>query len=98
MNKTKPKLDKSTVTDSIKKLRKYSWLVLILFFIILYALMIINIESYKSAQPSQTAVNNDLQTTSQPSINPDLIKKLNQLKNKSVSVRALFNQNRQNPF
>jgi len=97
-SKSDTKLDKQALVNSLKNIKKYSWLILILFFIIIYGLMLYKIETFKSEQPSPTTVSSQLQTTSQPSIKPSLIKKLNQLTNKSVSVRALFNQNRQNPF
>lgn len=81
-----------------KKARPYGWLALIIFFVIVYAYVFLGIHNNLNTQPTQTQISSNLKTTAQPTINPAVVNQIEQLQNNSVSVQALFNQARQNPF
>lgn len=51
-----------------------------------------------NAQPTQKAVASHQTTQSLPQISPSTLNKIQQLQSNSVSVQALFNQARQDPF
>ena len=87
----------SVITKS-SKLRKYTWLALIVLVALLYGYVIIKINGFLSATPSSSAIASNLKTSVSPAINQNVVNQLNQLQNNSVSVQALFNQARSNPF
>ncbi len=83
------------------KLAKIQPIVSILFLIlliVLYGYMIFQINNFKDAQPTSAQVSSDLVATSPPEINPRTVKRIEQMKNNSVSVQALFDTSRSNPF
>ena len=88
----------NSLTHSLKILKSYLWLILIIYFAAIYAYLLLKIDTQVHAQPSSLTVSAQLKTTPHPAINPNIIKQLEQLQNNSVSVQALFNQSRQNPF
>ena len=79
-------------------LRKYLWIGLVLLLIASYGYVLIKINSFVNQQPSTTQIGQYLKNQANPSVNPKIVSQLEQLQNNSVSVRALFNQARQNPF
>jgi len=97
-HKPTAKLTKQVIIDLFNKSYKYLWIGLVLFFVIIFAIIVLAINSDLNLTPSQSSINANLNTTPQTSINPEIVNKLETLKNNSVSVQALFNQSRQNPF
>lgn len=61
-----------------------------------YAFIVWRISALQAVQPNLNAVNSQLQSST--NINQATIAKIQQLQDNSVSVKALFNQARQNPF
>lgn len=94
--------DKNKSLNKLKmqlaSLYKYLWALLLLFFVLVYGYVLLSIHTDINQQPSQAQVGNDLKTTSMPAINQKVVKQLENMSNNSVSVQALFNQGRQNPF
>lgn len=80
------------------KEKKFAWPLVILFFLIIYGYMVLKINNFTQTQPTQIQVSNDMKTTVTPAINQGMVNKLEQMKNNSVGVQALFNQSRSNPF
>ena len=89
---------KQNVIAEFNKVHRYLWLILLLFFILIYGFIIYKVNGYMNQQPTPAAVSLQLQATPQATINPKIVQQLNSLKNNSVSVKALFNQARNNPF
>ena len=101
MNKDeKPDIKQQLQTFIAKSsgLRKYSWLALVVLVALLYGYVLVKINSFTSATPSSSAVASNLKTSVSPAINQNVVNQLSQLQNNSVSVQALFNQTRSNPF
>lgn len=97
-NKPTAKFNKQTLIGLFNKSYKYLWIGLVLFFVIIFVNIALTINNDLSLAPSQSSISSDLNTTPQTSINTIIVNKLEALKNNSVSVQALFNQSRQNPF
>lgn len=96
--KTKPKMDLSSLKALASKDRQYLWLILGLFFIVLYGYLLLKINGFNQAKPSPFQVSNDLKTTTLPAINQKMVNQFEQLKDNSVSVQSIFNNQRSNPF
>lgn len=79
-------------------LRKYGWLALLILMALLYGYVFLKINSFLNTAPSASAISSNLKTSVSPAINTNVVTELNQLQNNSVSVQALFNQARSNPF
>jgi len=89
---------KQSLQEVLSIVRKYLWLLILVFFVLIYGYILLKINDFQNQQPSQSAISANLQTTPQAVINPKIVNQLDQLKTNSVSVRALFNNSRQNPF
>ena len=101
MNKDEKPALKQQLQSVVAKssgLRKYSWLALLVLIALLYGYVLVKINGFLSATPSSSAVASNLKTSVSPSINQNVVNQLNQLQNNSVSVQALFDQARSNPF
>lgn len=68
--------------------------------LLVYAFIVMRVNALKNAQPSasQTAIATHNTTSATPHIDQATIQKIRQLQDNSVSLQALFNQARQNPF
>jgi hypothetical protein len=77
----------------------YTYRVL-LFFVLLasvYSVILLRINTLSQAQPDASEVS--VQTTQKSlKVDPAVVEKIQQLQDNSVSVQALFDQARQNPF
>ncbi len=96
--KPQTKLNIQSLRDVALKEKKYAWLILLIFFVAVYGYIVLQINNFSSAQPTQFQVSSYQKTTTTAPINPVLVKKLESMKNNSVSVQALFNQSRSSPF
>jgi hypothetical protein len=101
--------DKKKVTINIKtllaagggvitKFRRYSFVAFVIFVAVLYGFVILRINNLGNTQPSSVAVSGQVQAAQAPHIDKSVIQQLNSLQDNSVSVQALFNQARSNPF
>ncbi len=95
---SKPKLNLKQSLSKLVIARKYLWIGLALFLVVSYGYVVIKINGFVQQQPTTTQVAQYLKNQANPSVNPKIVSQLEQLQNHSVSVQALFNQARQNPF
>lgn len=65
---------------------------------LVFGFVILREYTLNNAPVSPQAVSSKLDTVKNPQIDPATITKIDQLQDNSVSVRALFDQARQNPF
>jgi hypothetical protein len=89
-------LDKLSVASSI--FRRYSFLIFLLFIAVLYGFVLYRISGLDSQQPTADAVSSQVKAAKIPHINQAVVDQLQSLQDNSVSVKALFNQARNNPF
>jgi hypothetical protein len=80
----------------LKQLKSYRALIFFLVVASLYGYIIWRINTYSNAPPSQSEESSQL--AAQPHIDQSTVQKMQELQNNSVSVQALFNQARENPF
>lgn len=99
---TKEKLSLKDFIDKcaaiLQKVRRYSFVVFLVFVALLYSFILLRINSLSNAQPSSNAVSSQIQAARVPHIDQAVIKQLQSLQDNSVSVQSLFNQARSNPF
>lgn len=96
------KLDKQSLMEAgAKAIGMVSRYAVVLFFVLVagvYGFVILQINLLSSAQPSQSDIDAQVTATPVPRIDPKVAEQLEQLKDNSVNVQALFDQARQNPF
>lgn len=78
-----------------KRLRAYSGFVFFLLVAALYGFILWRINVYSNAPAAQSSAGTPV---AQPHIDPEVAQKMLDLQSNSVSVQALFNEARQNPF
>ncbi len=104
-----PKTDKKKVNfqpqeipakalDIAKRLEPYRFFIFLIFVALLYGFVLLQINNLSGAEPSSEAVSSQVQAAQIPHIDQSVIQQLQSLQNNSVSVQALFNQARSNPF
>ena len=64
----------------------------------LYGFIIWRVQTLATAQPDAAAVASQTSATSKPHIDQALVDKVKQLEDTNVTVQALFDQARKNPF
>ncbi len=100
MNKQKlnPRLLIDKLAARLAVLRRYSLVIFILFVAVLYGFLLLRVNSLGNAQPSQTSIDSQVQAAAIPHIDQKVVQQLQSLQDNSVTVKALFNQARNNPF
>lgn len=97
-----PKLDLTSLLIILRsaagKFRRYSFLIFIVFVSVLYGFVMFRINSLVSSEPSTDAVNSYIKAAQVPKIDEQVVKQLESLQDNSVSVQALFDEARKNPF
>jgi len=90
--------DINQILDRIKvalqAVARYSVLLFVLVIALVYAYMLLKINQATNVQPAakQSAA------TAAPHVDPTVVKQLQQLQDNSVGVKALFSEQRTNPF
>ncbi len=77
---------------------RYAVLAFLLFLLSVYGFLGWRIAYYSQREPDPTEVTAQMKTAGVPKVNPDAIRKIEQLKDNSVNVQTLFDQARENPF
>jgi len=95
-------IDLKTITTKLaplaQKLRKYTVFIFVMFFLGLYAFMLLRINTLTRQEPSFLAITEKLQTVKRPKLDKKLAEKIENLQAQNVEVKSLFEQARQNPF
>jgi hypothetical protein len=81
-----------------QKLRQYSVLLFVLFIFGIYGFLSWRVFTLDQAQPDPAEVSAELKTAGVPNIPTDVVNKMQQLQDNSVSVQSLFDEARRNPF
>ena len=82
----------------LQKMRQYLPLIFIVALLGLYGFLVFQINSVTSAEPTDDAITEKLQTVQRPKIDQATIDKLQLLQDNSTEVQTLFKQARDNPF
>ncbi len=97
-NKPTSKQRLQQIVQKASFLNRNLWLVFLVLIVIIYGYVLFKINGFLSAAPSSSTISQNLKTSPSPVINQNVVNELNNLQNNSVSVQALFNQARTNPF
>jgi hypothetical protein len=94
------KLDLNSITaglgSGIKKVNAYKGIIFFVAVAGLYGFILWRINTYSNIPANQNVENS--KAVAQPHVDAATVQKIQQLQDNSVSVKALFNQARQNPF
>lgn len=77
---------------------EYAAIILLLFLVAIYGFLSWRTLQLMQAEPDQAAVQAELKTVGVPKVDEDVVKKMEQLEDNSVSVSTLFDEARRNPF
>lgn len=94
----KPGMLAEKLAAGLQKARRYSLIIFLVFVGLVYGFVLFRIHSLSTAQPSADAVSSQVKAARIPHIDQTVVKQLQSLQDNSVSVKALFNQARNNPF
>lgn len=100
MNKQKAQLQEliTRLTGNAQDLMRYSLVAFLVFVGLLYGFLLLRITALNGQQPTQAQISSHVQAAQIPHIDQAVVKQLQSLQDNSVSVQALFNQARSNPF
>ncbi|HVX47850.1 MAG TPA: hypothetical protein VHA05_00640 [Candidatus Saccharimonadales bacterium] len=86
------------VLSTLNKLKPYSLFIFLAFVLCVYGFVLFRANQLNSQEPSDDAVNSHVKAAQLPHIDPVVVEQLKTLHDNSVSVQALFDQGRSNPF
>lgn len=92
----KPLLLKSK--KAVVLLKPYTAVLLVVLFAVVYAFVILRINSLSNAEVDQNAVTSQVKSSPSLRIDPQAVQQLQSLKDNSVNVQTLFENQRTNPF
>jgi hypothetical protein len=96
------KLNTESLVDKLLVLQhhvfKYAWLICLVAVAAIYGFLVWQIGTLSNIQPDPSAVSSQLKTAEVPHIDQNALKKIQDLQDNSVSVKALFSDARNNPF
>ena len=101
MNKG-PELNRQTLANLLGSVQQYTVRYAVIFFLLfvaaVYGFVLFKITSYSSSQPNDSDVSSQAKAFSVPRIPSSAVDQLQSLQDHSVSVKALFDAARNNPF
>ncbi len=83
---------------SLKQLGRYSVVAFLIFVDGLYGFVLLRAASLSKTEPSDTAVTSQVKAAQVPHIDESTVRQIKSLQDNSVSVQALFDEARSNPF
>jgi len=83
-------------TNAIKQIGRYKVIIVLVVVASLYGYLVMQVNSAVNVEPNAEEIVAVKKST--PRIDPDTVKQLKELQDNSVSVQALFNEARTNPF
>lgn len=96
------KLDTKSIVPALKaslaKARHYSLPAFLIFIFIIYSFVMMRINSLRAAEPTAEQISSQVKASQTPRIDQKVVDQLKSLEDNSVSVKALFDEARQNPF
>jgi nitrate reductase NapE component len=76
----------------------YAWLICLVGVVAIYGFLVWRIGTLSNIQPNPADVSAQIKSAQVPHIDQNALKKIQDLQDNSVSVQALFNDARNNPF
>jgi hypothetical protein len=81
-----------------RRLHRYSFILFLIIVAALYGFIMLRISSLSNTEPTPDAISSQVQAARIPHIEQSVVNQLQSLQDNSVSVQALFDQARSNPF
>lgn len=78
--------------------KRYAVFISILAVLLIAGFFVLRINQYSRLEPSDSAVEERLQTVQRPKVDKAVLDKIQQLQDQNVQVQTLFDQARNNPF
>lgn len=79
-------------------IKKNKVFIIILVVLTVFGFIVFRISYFNGLEPSDSALEEQLKTSSRPKIDKAIVEKLVNLETENIQVQALFNQARENPF
>jgi len=96
--KTKLRSLLNKIGANVRQVQRYNVIIFIVFVALLYGFVLLRFNSLRSVEPSAADVSGQVKSAHVPRIDPAVVQQLQSLQDNSVSVQALFDQARSNPF
>jgi hypothetical protein len=94
----KKDLEKLHIDTLVRPFVRYRVLIFVVIVGLIYGYIVLQISSLSNIEPSEASISAEYKAFKSPSIDKTVIEQLRSLKDNSVSVQALFDNNRNNPF
>lgn len=98
----KPKASLKDLADKVlaklSVLKRYRVMIFVLFVVLVYGFVVYRINTLSGVEPSQTDISAQSDPIRTAHVDKSVITQLQSLQDNSVSVKALFDQARSNPF
>lgn len=88
----------ATVQAKTEVLRRYSIIGFVVFVACLYGAVVMRVNNLSNMEPTDDAIQQQVKAARVPHIDQEIVKQLESLEDHSVSVKALFDEARSNPF
>ncbi|MCA9330473.1 hypothetical protein KC957_00340 [Candidatus Saccharibacteria bacterium] len=95
--KQKPSISEQ-LKPAVQFVTKYKKFLFGLVVLLILTFLVFRINQLSSAEPSEAAIDEKLQTVTRPKIDQSILDRIQQLQDQNVEVKALFDQARNNPF
>lgn len=89
---------KELILRYLQVARNNAAFLLIMFLAVIYGFLGWQIMQLLQKEPDQAAITAELKTVGVPKVNEEVVRKMEQLEDNSVSVQTLFDEARSNPF
>lgn len=89
---------KQSALNALGAASRYRVVAFVVIIAAIYGFMIYSISTLSSAQPDESSISNEVTAIRIPKIDQSVVKQLEALRDNSVSVQALFDEARNNPF
>lgn len=83
------------VVHTVVRYRKFLYGMMVL---LLVTFIAFRINQLATLEPSQSAIDEKLQSVTRPRVDQDVLDQIQQLQDRNVEVQSLFDQARKNPF
>ena len=82
----------------VERFQRYKTFLSIILIASVLGFIVYRINSLNSITPTESAIEEQLKTSTRPRIDKEVVEKLVNLEAENIQVKTLFNQVRQNPF
>lgn len=89
---------KTKITVYLRAVMPYSFVIFVVIVAGIYGFIMFRVNTLSNQQPSADAVSGQVQAAQALRVDPKVVEQLKSLQDNSVSVQALFDEARANPF